>query len=165
MRLNSTQLAALAVAVNAAMETEADTKCPAELTIAQWADESGWGAHQPGNNCFGIKCAAGHPGEMLTTEEYLHSARQPITEGQEFETFMTLKACFDRHAQLITTGKRYAAAWNSYQSTPVLPWLIVNVSAMYATDPNYAAKLMRILAMPDVQAALDKARALRQVNA
>lgn len=161
MSLNSQQKGQLARAAWAAALSETETRCPMELTIPQWADESGWGAHQPGNNCFGIKCAAGHPGQRLTTEEYLHSSQQPVTEGQEFETFPSLTACFDRHAQLITTGKPYAVPWSRYLVTGNKAELIEFVARIYATDPAYWAKLKAIGNMPDVIDAIDAARGVK----
>src|SRR3954469_5623562 len=99
MPLNPTQNAALEAAADAAVECEKATGLPADLTIAQWADESGWGRHAPGNNCFGIKAVTG---QTLSTEEYVHSSETPTTEGQTFQIFPSLMDCFERHAELIT---------------------------------------------------------------
>ena len=153
--LTAIQTTALEAAAAAAVESEKETGLPADLTIAQWADESGWGVHSPGNNCFGIKAATG---ETLATEEYVHSSQQPITEGQTFQVFPTLTDCFARHAQLITTFKPYGPAWAQYQKDKQIGPFIQRVAKVYATDPNYALKLINIRAMPEVNKAMSDAR-------
>jgi len=158
MSLTQTQVAALRLAVAAAVASERATKLPSELTLPQWVDESGCGAHEPGNNCFGIKAVAGTAAETLPTEEYVHSSQTPITEGQQFQVFPTLQACFDRHASLITTGKPYAAAWAQYQKDGDIRMLVQRVAHSYATDPLYGTKILRILQMAEVRAALTAAR-------
>jgi len=155
MPLSQTQLAALAAATAAAVFCERDCGLPAELTVAQWADESGWGAHQPGNNCFGIK--AEH-GQNLQTTEYKHGSEMPSPEEDTFEVFPDLEACFDRHAQLITTYRPYLPAWSQFLKDKKLGPFIERVAKAYATDPVYALKLKKILAMPEVVNALRDAR-------
>jgi flagellum-specific peptidoglycan hydrolase FlgJ len=153
--LTAIQTTALEAAAMAAIESEKETGLPADLTIAQWADESGWGVHAPGNNCFGIKAAHG---ETLSTTEYLHSSQQPITEGQTFQVFPTLTDCFVRHAQLITTYAPYGPAWKQYQADKQTGTFIQRVAKVYATDPNYALKLIKIRAMAEVNKAMADAR-------
>jgi hypothetical protein len=49
------QLERPSAAAESACLCEQTTGLPAEITVAQWAIESGWGATAPDNNCFGIK--------------------------------------------------------------------------------------------------------------
>jgi flagellar protein FlgJ len=156
--LTPVQQANLELAAAAAVAGERQTQLPAELTVPQYADESGWGAHCPGNNPFGIKAVAGVAGQELQTTEYLHSSQSPITEGQAFEVFPTLTDAFVRHAQLITAAKPYAAAWAQYIKDKQIHPFIERVAKVYATDPMYGTKLLRILAMPEVRAAIATAR-------
>ncbi len=155
MPLSQTQTTALIAAATAAVGCEKACGLPAELTIAQWADESGWGVHQPGNNCFGIKADTG---QDLTTTEYARSSQTPTTEKQTFAAFTDLGACFARHAQLITSYRPYVPAWAQFQKDKKLGPFIERVAKAYATDPNYALKLKKILAMPEVANALRDAR-------
>src|SRR5690349_9861737 len=98
--LTPTQLAALANAKVEARVCEQKTGCPAAITLAQWALESGWGKYAPGNNCFGIKVYAGCYGvQTLATHEYVHG--KPFEENLTFATFPTLEACFEKHAALL----------------------------------------------------------------
>jgi flagellum-specific peptidoglycan hydrolase FlgJ len=155
MPLSQTQLTSLIAAAAAAVFCERDCGLPAELTVAQWADESGWGKHQPGNNCFGIKAKRG---QTLQTTEYRHGSETPNTEIDTFEVFPDLEACFDRHAELITTCRPYAPAWSQFLKDKKLGPFIERVAKSYATDPNYALKLKKILVMPEVVNAIRDAR-------
>lgn len=143
----------LSSAAKAACSCEASTGLPAEITVAQWALESGWGADAPGNNCFGIKaypgCAAT---QSLPTIEYIGGVRREVTST--FVVFDSLDACFEKHAALITQGRPYAAAWGAYQQNRNVSQLINGLAGVYATDPNYAAKLKQIASMPEIQAML-----------
>src|SRR3954462_4574065 len=120
MPLNTAQLNELRSVATQAVVCEKNTEIPAELTIAQWALESGWGQHQPGNNCFGIKYYVGAPGKQLlvtkenfTKDEVLHwlsksegrianpisyqpdeAGRLPYKCEDYFATFPTLASCF-----------------------------------------------------------------------
>ena len=143
----------LAAAAAAAKACELTTHCPRQLTLAQWALESGWGAHQPGNNCFGIKTYKGDFGvEHVATWEVTHGQR--VEQELDFATFPSLEACFEKHAELITNGQLFAPVWSNYQSHPDVDSLIAGVAPIYATDPAYASKLKSILSMPVVQKAL-----------
>jgi flagellar protein FlgJ len=154
--LTSQQLPRLAAAAKAACLCEKATGLPAEITVAQWALESGWGASAPANNCFGIKNFPGCQTQILATKEFIDGAMQ---ERQlEFAAFDSLADCFECHARLITDGKSYAAAWAHYQAAHDLQALIADVAKVYATDPVYAGKLRSILAMAQVQTALALAR-------
>ena len=127
---------------------------PAILSICQWALESGWGAHQPGNNAFGIKQTPGTPGASQTTEEFIGG--KIVTLPQNFETFPTLQDAFVRHAQILINahdGKGnyyYRGALLQYAKDGNLQALFVGVAMHYATDPNYASKLHTLSVMPEV---------------
>jgi flagellum-specific peptidoglycan hydrolase FlgJ len=145
-------------AAQSAVACERATDLPAELTVAQWALESNWGTHQPGNNCFGIKAYEGCYGvQLLQSTEVINGVRTPVIE--KFATFPTLDACFAKHANLFTTGKPYAQAWAAYRLSHDLHTFICEIAHVYATDPNYANILLQILAMPEVKMALAAARA------
>jgi len=144
-------------AARCAVACERATGVPAELTIAQWALESGWGHHQPDNNCFGIKAYAGCYGvQLLETTEVINGATQTV--NREFATFPTLAACFEKHAQLISQASPYRNVWKEYEMTKDLHALVVGVAPIYATGSNYAETLLAIIAMPEVTSALANAR-------
>lgn len=112
---------------------------PASTQLAQWAIESGWGAHAPGNNPFGMKPRAGKndPQQMLMTTEY-SKLRGYYKVPQPFRVFPSIAAAFDAHAELIATAPVYAKA---IAQLPNVGAFIDLMAARYATDPAYAAKL------------------------
>lgn len=155
--LTPQQKAALAAAAIDAVGCELETGCPSEITLAQWAQESEWGLHAPRNNCFGIKAAAGEAAQLLMTTEYIAGQKRSLP--QRFAVFDTLQQCFERHAVLLTDGEPYRLAFEAYvEHDHDLDRFIREIAAHYATDPNYAGELARILKMPDVREALACAR-------
>ena len=85
-----------------AVALEAQTGCPAQLMIAQWAVESQWGAKPAGHaNYFGIKKAARH--EMcctVTTREVIHGESKMM--DLEFADYPSLADSCEDYAWLIT---------------------------------------------------------------
>ncbi len=155
--LSPEQIDRLREAASNAVSCEQMTRVPAELTVAQWALESGWGQHQPGNNCFGIKAYEGAYGtQLLPTKEVLHGS--PCDVEAEFATFRSLAECFERHALLICQGPPYATVWDDYVATQSLQALVYGIAPIYATDLHYATLLMQLIIMEAVQAAITEAR-------
>ena len=156
--LSAKQLLNTKQAAHDAVLSEQETKVPAELTIAQWALESGWGAHQPGNNCFGIKAYLGAYGTApRQTYEFVGGKQRLVT--LDFAVFPSLQACFTKHADLIIHGPRYAKAWNTYLQTKDIFRLISGIAPIYATAPDYAQQLETICMMPEVRASLSEFQA------
>jgi flagellum-specific peptidoglycan hydrolase FlgJ len=151
----------LRVAATAAVHSENQTNCPAELTLAQWALESMWGAHQPGNNCFGIKAYHGCYGvQTLQTREVIGGEFTLIP--QVFATFPDLPSCFAKHAALITEGVPYQAAWKDWKDRAQeadFPKFVHGIAVHYSTAPNYADQILKIASDPQVAQALKAARA------
>jgi flagellum-specific peptidoglycan hydrolase FlgJ len=143
----------IAAAADAAVACEVATHCPAELSMAQWALESGWGAHSPGNNCFGIKAYSGCYGvQSLITNEFYNGAMH--REPRAFATFEHLSDCFIKHAQLITGGLPYRDAWAKYKENANVEQLIYGIAHIYATAPNYASILLGLIAQKNIKDAL-----------
>ena len=151
--LTPTQTLRLSAAAQAAVTCEHETGLPAEITVAQWALETGWGSAAPGSNCVGIKAVKGCAVQQLPTVEYIHGERTETTCG--FAAFNDLAECFDVHARLITGGKPYAGAWAQYQRDHDVLALIAGIAPHYATDPSYAAKLRGIISMGAVRTAIE----------
>jgi flagellar protein FlgJ len=135
---------------------EQSSGLPAEITLAQWALESAWGTSAPGNNCFGIKAYPGCEVQRFPTHEVVDGESKTLT--LEFAAFDSLQACFEKHARLITCGARNARAWANFAASKDLVSLINEVAPVYTTDPGYARKLVVVISMPEVQAALKLAR-------
>jgi len=156
MPLTETQSSALGVAAKAALQSEQEQDVPMELTIPQWALESGWGVHQPGNNPFGIKSVPGEAYTEKLTSEYISG--KLVYETQDFESFDNLPDAFSRHAQLITSGTYFKDAYSEYEDDRDVPALIRNVAVHYSTSPVYADTVLTIGRMPEVQKAIALAR-------
>lgn len=151
--LRQSQYKALLEIIPAAIECEQNTGCPRELTVTQWVIESGWGVHGPGNNYFGIKWYPGAFGEQyLRTLEVENGVK--VTKSLKFATFLNAKACFIKHAELITDGRPYKDVWHEFLLSGDPNELINGVAKIYATDPEYASKLKAVLALPEVDKAL-----------
>ena len=137
-----------------AVALQAQTGCPAQLMIAQWAVESQWGAKPAGKaNYFGIKKAARH--DMcctVTTREVIHGVSKVM--DLEFADYPSLADSCKDFAWLITQGSPYKDAWAKYQATRDLHALIVAVAGTYATDPHYATMVSLIAAQENVAAAI-----------
>lgn len=181
--LNTNQLNNLREAAKSAVACELTTGVPCELTIAQWALESGWGDHSPGNNCFGIKHYTGAFGkQLMSTTEYFTLAqaeewlkksmgrlltvvesivdekgRRKYLAKDWFASFENLVDCFVKHSEILIKGV-YGNLLGTYKLTKDLNTYIEGVAHIYATDPDYHKKIMSLISKPEVQAALAEAR-------
>ena len=113
---------------------------PASVSIAQYALESGWGAHAPGNNPFGIKALPGYDTQTFATHECIHG--HMVACEQHFAKFTDLAQAFDCHAKLLATAGVYHAAMGAL---PDVAKFVARMGVHYATDPQYAAKVMAVI--------------------
>lgn len=116
---------------------EVGAKFP-EVVAAQWALESAWGEHTSGkNNYFGIK---GKGTVKTTWEDY---GNGPVVIKDEFKDFETpmdcIKELVDKWYKDYRTYKGVNRAITPEQCATLLK------SEGYATDPNYASKLVSIM--------------------
>ena len=109
-----------------------------ECVAAQWALESGWGEHTSGvNNFFGLKGS----GSNVSTQEFINGNWILIKAG--FLDFPDLTTCVhylvDRWYKDFGQYKGVNRAENRNECAELL------VKEKYATDPNYAIKLIQIM--------------------
>lgn len=116
---------------------DAGSKYP-ELVAAQWALESGWGKHTSGkNNYFGIK---GKGTKQLTKEVY---NGKEVTITAEFKDFPNLFSCVD---YLVSRWYKDFGAYRGVNNAPTVTLAAKQLVAEgYATDPQYAEKLLNII--------------------
>ena len=172
---------ALKTAAEASLACESGLMVPAALTLAQWALESGWGEHCPGNNCFGIKAFEHASGKQLlrtsgwfAPSECAHWLAQEQgrtavadrnTPGRPgggllyhcqdwFAAFDSLRGCFMKHGTLISSGKPYGHAWERFLGTRDAEQLARDIAPLYATDPGYASTLIGMMRSPRIRAAI-----------
>ena len=149
------QFAALGRIAEAAVAAERETGVPAEISAAQCIVESAWLQVAPCNNCFGIKGKADDHCQYCLTKEYLNG--EWTSQKLAFATYPSLAACFAAHARLLQSGV-YAPAWRQYQADHDLKAYIRGIAEHYATDPEYAGKILQLAHGPHVCAAVMEAR-------
>jgi peptidoglycan hydrolase FlgJ len=133
-----------------AIEAQKSSGIPAHYILGQAALESGWGKHEirgadgkGTHNLFGIKAGPGWKGataDVLTTE-YINGTPRKVVE--KFRAYDSYAAAFQDYAKLLSGNPRYAKAIE--QSSDVAQFARQIQSAGYATDPNYAQKLTRVI--------------------
>jgi flagellar protein FlgJ len=122
---------------------------PARLILAQAALETGWGRHEmtadngaKSHNLFGIKAGGSWNGATANnmTHEYVDGRKVGVREA--FRAYGSYIESFVDHAKLLGNSARYAAvrqAGSPEQAAQALQ------DCGYATDPDYADKLIAIM--------------------
>ncbi|SAK53708.1 flagellar rod assembly protein/muramidase FlgJ [Caballeronia calidae] len=118
------------------------TEIPASFTVSQAALESAWGAHCPGFNLFGIKADPSWKGLFTSqvTNEVVNGKTIKITA--KFRAYSDWLGSIDDHAQFLLTNPRYKSAF-AYTSGATFAKAIQ--ACGYATDPQYAQKIIAII--------------------
>lgn len=112
---------------------------PAAITLSQGLLESGAGRSTlatRGNNHFGIKCHSTWKGDTLL--------RSDDAPDECFRSYATPEESFADHSRFLKQGKRYQSLF----AIPVEDyrgWAQELSRCGYATDPNYAARLVSII--------------------
>jgi flagellar protein FlgJ len=128
---------------------EQTTGVPAKFMLGQAALETGWGKRMiknadgsNSNNLFGIKAGAGWKGKVATavTTEYVNG--KPQTKVEKFRAYDSPADSFRDYANMIAKNPRYEKVIGSSDAATFAQGL---QRAGYATDPNYAAKLTRLI--------------------
>jgi hypothetical protein len=113
----------------------------ASITLAQGALESAWGRSAPGNNLFGIKGS----GQQQTTKEFINGQWITIVDG--FCVYDDWGGSIRDHSDFLTENHRYTKA-GFFEACSRLDYVMAAKAlqtAGYATDPQYAAKLIAII--------------------
>lgn len=134
---------------DAAHRVAMDSGIPVELILSQAALESGWGRREikdengnTSHNLFGIKATPNWKGKVvhITTTEYVDGVAKKMK--QPFRAYDSYEDSLADFARLISTSDRYAPVMKA--KTPEDAAVQVQ-KAGYATDPNYAQKLISIM--------------------
>jgi len=129
-----------------------------EALVAQAALETGWGAHvMPGpggssNNLFGIKAGGSWGGDSIRKPTLEFSAGVAKKEVASFRAYPDLESTFDDYAQFIESNARYQAVPN--HGNDVSGFANALQESGYATDPNYAEKISRVLNSDTMRSAI-----------
>ena len=118
-------------------------KIPASITLAQGILESGDGNSElakKSNNHFGIKCHSNWEGDR----DYHNDDKK----NECFRKYNQVKDSFDDHSEFLLKP-RYAALFE-YPLTDYKSWARGLKKAGYATNPNYAKLLIKIIKENDL---------------
>lgn len=131
-----------------ALEASKMTGVDPRLIVAQAAQETGWGAHAPGNNYFGVKSHGQGGGNNLSTTEYVNG--QPVTMNDNFRSYGGMRDSAMGYANFLLGNPRYQPMMNAQGLDAQLAAL---GQSGYATDPNYASSVGGIAkSLPDLMA-------------
>jgi len=129
-----------------------------ELLLAQAALETGWGQHMirgtAGNNSFnlfGIKADAGWKGARVSTETIEFRDGLMRKERAQFRAYNSPQESFTNYVNFLKHNPRYRDALRQADNPQAFTRALSD--AGYATDPDYAGKINRILASSHLQEA------------
>lgn len=118
----------------------------ASVTLAQAWLESNCGKATPpnSNNLFGIKCSSNWSGECsnASTSEYGSGGYFSITSG--FRKYPSVEESIADHSKFLTENSRYSEH-GVFTATNYADQIRAIHNAGYATDPNYASKIIGII--------------------
>lgn len=138
MKWNSTYQQYIDQYKDVAIEQMKKHRIPASITLAQGLFESGAGRSElarKGNNHFGIKCH-GWKGRTVHHDD---DARNEC-----FRAYDNAYESYEDHSRFLVSGKRYQGLF-SLKTTDYKGWAHGLKAAGYATNPNYATKLIQII--------------------
>ena len=122
-----------------AIEEMLRTGVPASITLAQGLLESGAGLSKlatEGNNHFGIKCHKGWTGKTMFMDD--------DRRGECFRVYDNPQESFRDHSDFLRYRDRYKFLFD-LELTDFKGWAHGLKKAGYATDPKYAAKLIKYI--------------------
>lgn len=120
------------------------------ISAAQWALESGYGAHMSGvNNPFGIMATAAQreAGQARLVWSHEWNGTRLVPREEWFANYTSLEDAFDHHAELLTTP-HYQRCIDA--RTPAAYAHALH-DCGYATAPNYPQALMAVINSNDLE--------------
>lgn len=112
---------------------------PASITMAQGLLESDAGnswLSRNSNNHFGIKCKRGWEGEKIYYDD--------DAKGECFRCYPSVEASYRDHAEFLDSQPRYDSPF-AYSNTDYKSWARGLKGAGYATAPDYAQRLVKLI--------------------
>jgi len=123
---------------------------PFKVIIAQAALETGWGQKvikteqgQSSNNLFNIKADERWQGDKTNKETLEYQQGSMVKTKAPFRVYQSINESFNDFIQFISSSERYQSALK--QTDNVEQFLQGLQQAGYATDPNYANKILSTL--------------------
>ena len=154
MKWNSAYQAYIDQYKDLAIEQMLKYNIPASITLSQGLLESGAGRSwltKSSNNHFGIKCHG------WTGRRVFHDDDE---RGECFRAYDNPRQSFEDHSRFLATQSRYARLFN-YSRTDYKSWARGLKQCGYATNPQYASKLIQIIELYNLNQ-YDKAKKFDQ---
>jgi flagellum-specific peptidoglycan hydrolase FlgJ len=121
---------------------------PASITIAQAIEESGWGQSELASrdhNLFGIKGTGPAGSDLLPTQEFENG--QMVNRTSIFRVYHDFAESIDDHGRLLATSGYYRQSM-AVRMDP--DKFAQSLTGVYATDPEYGAKLIGLMRQFDL---------------
>jgi flagellar protein FlgJ len=122
---------------------------PARFIVAQAALETGWGRAElrradgsPSHNLFNIKAGSGWRGDVVELPVTEYANGRAYTENARFRAYDSYAEAFDDYVALLRDNPRYSGVLGQRDASAFASGL---VRGGYATDPDYAGKLQRVI--------------------
>ncbi|WP_299686224.1 flagellar assembly peptidoglycan hydrolase FlgJ [uncultured Vibrio sp.] len=123
------------------------------LLLAQAALETGWGSKMlknslgNSNNLFNIKADRSWKGDKVATQTLEFHGKTPVKESASFRSYSNFEESFNDYVKFLNENPRYETALQHQGNSENFIKGIHR--AGYATDPNYADKVLRVKAKID----------------
>ena len=127
-----------------AIEQMMKYRIPASITLAQGVFESGAGRSMlaiKGNNHFGIKCHGWRGRSVYYDDD---------SDNECFRAYESAYDSYEDHSKFLVSGQRYRSLF-SLKITDYRGWARGLKAAGYATNPQYASKLIGIIELYNLQ--------------
>ena len=119
------------------------------VLLAQSALETGWGKYvmhndhgESSNNLFGIKTNQNWQGEKVSIDTLEVENGELVKKKDDFRSYSDFEQSFSDYVDFIKQNPRYQKAIQAVQNAA--EYVQQLQSAGYATDPNYASKILKI---------------------
>ncbi|EEX35356.1 MULTISPECIES: flagellar assembly peptidoglycan hydrolase FlgJ [Vibrio] len=123
------------------------------LLLAQAALETGWGqkvvsnSRGSSNNLFNIKADKSWVGDKVATQTLEYHQGVPVKEKAAFRSYSNFEESFNDYVRFLNDNPRYTMALRHQGNSEQFIHGIHQ--AGYATDPQYASKVLRVKAQID----------------
>jgi len=120
-----------------------------KILLAQAALETGWGQHicqskegEPSYNLFNIKADSSWKKAFLENQTVEYEEGQPVQHIEPFRQYKNFEESFQDYVNFIASNPRYEKALEKAHEPE--SYILALQEAGYATDPDYAEKILEI---------------------
>jgi flagellar protein FlgJ len=132
----------LSLLLPAAQACQREFGVPASITLAQAAQETGWGSRVKANNLFGVKADSSWNGPVAVFVTHEHEGGKDVEITAKFRLYKSWGDSIRDHAQFLQQNDRYKPCFREPTAAGFARAL---QAAGYATDPHYADALIAII--------------------